>query len=128
ARTPQRTSSSPANPRFPIRKPATASAELTPAGRRASARRTGKSVNRPGGARQPCRAEKPERHWRRRHPPLIKSAQQQAAKAKTLGELVELYLRLRETGNEFWKAMRPKSQIETTQYPQHPGSPCTTSQ
>ena len=46
----------------------------------------------------------------------VAEAQQEAKKAKTLGELVEPYLRLRETGNEFWKAMRPKSHVETTRY------------
>jgi len=38
-----------------------------------------------------------------------RKAQQQAAKQKTLGELVGPYLKLRETGNEFWKAFRPKT-------------------
>src|SRR5262249_40520680 len=38
-----------------------------------------------------------------------RKAQQEAAKAKTLGELVGPYLALREKGNEFWKPLRPKS-------------------
>ena len=45
-----------------------------------------------------------------------RKAQQEAAKAKTLGEPVPAYLKLRETGNEFWKQMRPKSHAETTRY------------
>jgi integrase len=52
-----------------------------------------------------------------------RKAQQEAKKAKTLGELVEPYLRLRETGNEFWKAMRPKSHVETTRYLQRSWQP-----
>jgi integrase len=45
-----------------------------------------------------------------------RKAQQQAAKAKTLGELVPTYLELREMGNEFWKPLRPKSLREVTRY------------
>jgi hypothetical protein len=45
-----------------------------------------------------------------------RKAQQEAKKAKTLGELVGPYLVLREKGNEFRKAMRPKSHVETTRY------------
>ena len=45
-----------------------------------------------------------------------KKAQQEAAKAKTLGELVGPYLELRELGNQFWKPLRPKSLAETTRY------------
>src|SRR5262249_11739508 len=52
-----------------------------------------------------------------------RKAQQEAAKAKTLGELVEPYLRLREKGDEFWKAMRPKSHVETTRYPRRSWQP-----
>jgi integrase len=45
-----------------------------------------------------------------------RKAQQQAAMAKTLGELVRTYLKLREMGNEFWKPLRPKSLREVTRY------------
>ena len=45
-----------------------------------------------------------------------RKAQQQAANAKTLGELVEPYLTLREKGNEFWKPLRPKSLYDVTRY------------
>src|SRR5215831_19270101 len=45
-----------------------------------------------------------------------RKAQQEAAKSKTLGELVGPYLELREKGNEFWKPLRPKSHVETTRY------------
>jgi len=52
-----------------------------------------------------------------------KKAQQQAANSKTLGELVGPYLELREKGNEFWKAMRPKSHVEATRYLQRSWRP-----
>jgi hypothetical protein len=45
-----------------------------------------------------------------------RKAQQQAAKAKTLGGLVNPYLKLRETGNEFWKPLREKSLLKATRY------------
>jgi integrase len=45
-----------------------------------------------------------------------RKAQQEAAKTKTLGELVGPYLLLRETGNEFWKPLREKSRREVTRY------------
>jgi len=45
-----------------------------------------------------------------------RKSQQQAARAKTLGELVPIYLELREMGNEFWKPLRPKSLREVTRY------------
>jgi integrase len=52
-----------------------------------------------------------------------RKAQQEAAKAKKLGELVGPYLELREMGNEFWKPMRPKSHVETTRYLQRSWQP-----
>jgi hypothetical protein len=48
-----------------------------------------------------------------------KKAAQEAKKtsqAKTLGELVPVYLRVREFGNEFWAKLRPKSLIEATRH------------
>jgi hypothetical protein len=45
-----------------------------------------------------------------------RKAQQEAAKQKTLGELVGPYLKLRETGNEFWKPFRPKTHFQATRY------------
>jgi integrase len=45
-----------------------------------------------------------------------KKAKEKAAKQRTLGELVGPYLQLRETGNEFWKPLRPKSLYEVTRY------------
>jgi hypothetical protein len=45
-----------------------------------------------------------------------RKAQEVAAKAKTLGELVGPYLQLRETGNEFWKPLRTKTLKEVTRY------------
>jgi integrase len=52
-----------------------------------------------------------------------RKAQQQAANAKTLGELVGPYLELREKGNEFWKAMRPRTHVEATRYLQRSWQP-----
>src|SRR5215831_1405584 len=52
-----------------------------------------------------------------------RNAQQQAANAKTLGELVGPYLELREKGNEFWKAMRPRTHVEATRYLQRSWRP-----
>jgi hypothetical protein len=43
-----------------------------------------------------------------------RKAQQQAANAKTLGELVGM--ELREKGDAFWKPLRPKSLCEVTRY------------
>jgi hypothetical protein len=45
-----------------------------------------------------------------------RKAQQEAKKAKTLGEIVGPYLQLREKGNEFWKPLRPKTLREATRY------------
>src|SRR5215831_1861250 len=45
-----------------------------------------------------------------------KKARQEAEQAKTLGELVPVYLRLREFGNEYWPKLRPKSLIEAARY------------
>ena len=61
-----------------------------------------------------------------------KKAQQEAKKAKTLCELVEPYLKLRETVDEFWKPLRPevpgpKSHVEVTDTLSGPGSLCMTS-
>jgi hypothetical protein len=39
-----------------------------------------------------------------------------ASQVKTLGELVPVYLRVREFGNVFWPKLRPKSLIEATRY------------
>jgi len=55
-----------------------------------------------------------------------RKAQQEAKKAKKakkLGELVGPYLKLRETGNEFWKPLREKSNTEATRYLQHHWQP-----
>jgi integrase len=45
-----------------------------------------------------------------------RKAQQDAKKAKTLGELVAPYLELREKGDEFWKPLRANSLREATRY------------
>ena len=50
-------------------------------------------------------------------------AQQQAANAKTLDKLVGPYLELREKGDEFWKAMRPRTHVEATRYLQRSWRP-----
>ena len=52
-----------------------------------------------------------------------KKARQEAEQAKTLGELVPIYLALREKGNEFWKPLRPRSLAEVTRFLKHAWQP-----
>ena len=45
-----------------------------------------------------------------------RKARQEAEQAKTMGELVPVYLALREKGDEFWKKLRPRSLEEVTRF------------
>jgi integrase len=45
-----------------------------------------------------------------------KKAQQEAKLAKTLGELVPIYLEVREKGDDYWAKLRPRSLEEVTRY------------
>jgi hypothetical protein len=45
-----------------------------------------------------------------------KKARQEAEQAKTLGELVPIYLALREKGDDYWSKLRPRSLTEVTRY------------
>jgi hypothetical protein len=46
----------------------------------------------------------------------LKAAAEATARLKPLGELVPIYLAVREKGDEFWRKMRPKSLSEATRY------------
>jgi hypothetical protein len=45
-----------------------------------------------------------------------KKARQEAEQAKALGELVPIYLALREEGDDYWSKLRPRSLTEVTRY------------
>jgi Arm DNA-binding domain len=45
-----------------------------------------------------------------------KKARAEAEQSKTLGELVPIYLALREKGDEYWSKLRPNSLVEVTRY------------
>src|SRR5262245_209331 len=45
-----------------------------------------------------------------------RKAMQEAEQAKTMGELVPVYLALREKGDEFWKKLRPRTLVAATRY------------
>jgi integrase len=48
---------------------------------------------------------------------------EKAEQAKKMGELVPIYLALRERGNEYWKALRPRTLVEVSRYLKHAWQP-----